>query len=444
MYSDEVHLSDSIQTTPTTKDRSSAKGFPDRSPETKNADEKLSYLCEDGASVLCYAMTHGAEDQCSPGLIYNCGSCSVCSVIEKCMSGHPPNGSHSYFRASKVKGGITNLMLLLKHPTLPPRALRIFGLGSEHIIDRQREKLIVEYLSQQGIGKHVYSRFLSTTTQSEGQIEEWIDGESLTPEQMRDETVSHAIARRIARLHTIPVPTHLEVPQNSSPNEVVTRISNLHVVKTLKWLKSAEDIIANDSRFTAMKLMNLSMVTDYLHRLLLLDKNLKTRKDVLFDDEQRLVHGDLLSGNILLQSCGSVRFIDFEYTDVGAVNFDLANHFNECTGFSCSEADYDKYYPDESTQRAFIGQYIKEVLRLQDKTLSDEEIKDEENRIYDEVQVNVLVSHLYWGAWALNKALWQSTEKQIEFDFHTYAFQRLSAGLSWAFQSRIPSLVKFA
>jgi len=439
---------------PVTKDRT-VTGFPDRSPETKIALEKLTRLCENGASIITYCLmtslrpaswNHCATEKNS---VYSCGVCDVCSKVSMCCDDEIPDELKyigQQFNVSRVKGGITNLMLHLDHNEQEPLALRIYGLGSEHIIDRPRELMIVEYLSQFGIGKKVYSRFVNRLTCTQGQVEEWIAGDSLTPEQMREPKVSHKIAKKIAQLHILDVPSFLSRRNSTAssttarPRKMPTlkRLSEHHINKTFDWLDKACGIIKADERFSDMRLLNLDLVIDYVEKIVELEEVLLNKKDVIHNDQERLVHGDLLSGNIVLDPQENIRFIDFEYTDVGSAPYDIANHFCEMTGFDCTEADYDKYYPDEVTQREFIKIYTDEVVKIKGLDISKEILEEEYKRLYNEIQLNVIISHFYWGSWALNKALWQSTEKQIEFDFKKYAFQRFSAGLSAAFKSRIP------
>jgi len=433
---------------PITKDRT-VTGFPDRSPETKKAQEKLTNLCENGASIITYSLMrtmrpdtweHCATDDRN---VYTCGVCDICSKVSMCCANEVPAELKyigKQFDVSRVKGGITNLMLHLRHEEEEPLALRIYGLGSEHIIDRPRELKIVEYLSTFGIGKRVYSRFVNKTTSTQGQVEEWIAGAALTPEVMRREDISHKIAKKIAQLHILEVPSYLSKrdPVTSRKFACMRRLSEHHCNKIFDWLGKACDIIKADDRFSDMRLFNLDLVIEYVERIIQLESILINETDEIHNDQEQLVHGDLLSGNIVLDPKGNIRFIDFEYTDIGSAPYDIANHFNEMTGFDCTEADYDKFYPDESTQKAFVKVYINEVVKLKGLALSDAVLDKEYARLYNEIQINVIISHFYWGSWALNKALWQSTEKQIEFDFKKYAFQRFSAGLSGAFACRIP------
>lgn len=137
-------------------------------------------------------------------------------------------------------------------------------------------------------------------------------------------------------------------------------------------------------------------------------------KDVAAELKSPLVfsHNDLLGGNIIVnESTGQIKFIDFEYAATNYQAFDIANHFNEWAGF---DADYTRY-PKKEQQYQFLQRYLK---AFQGAEGTEEEL----HRLYVQVNKFALISHLFWGIWALV----QGAISKIDFDFVDYARLRFT------------------
>lgn len=166
-------------------------------------------------------------------------------------------------------------------------------------------------------------------------------------------------------------------------------------------------------------------------------------------------HCDLLSGNVIVREgeehlpdgrdVAPVSFIDYEYTTPAPAAFDLANHFAEYVGFDC---DMNKI-PCRSRRRAFLKDYVvayREHESPPPKTNGDStnghgtngvnghntsNIDKDVDQLMQEIDDFRGLPGLYWGIWALIQAMISS----IDFDYVTYAQDRL--GEYWAWKGEI-------
>jgi len=122
-------------------------------------------------------------------------------------------------------------------------------------------------------------------------------------------------------------------------------------------------------------------------------------------------HNDLLPGNLLLRdSDGKIQFIDFEYGQYNYRSFDMANHFVELSG------DFQDLAPVTNIE---ANHFITCYLRFE---LGREPTLDEIEEIYQETQLFMLLSLLFWGCWSL----YQCYYSKIEFDYVRYAIGRFT------------------
>ena len=124
-------------------------------------------------------------------------------------------------------------------------------------------------------------------------------------------------------------------------------------------------------------------------------------------------HNDLLLANFLHDETNKkVTIIDYEYLAPNPAAFDLANHFNEYAG--TEEVDFSNV-PDMKYKHWWIDQYLIEFYK------KDIE-QAERQKWYYAVTLMEPLSHLFWGIWALM----QAEISEIDFDYVTYAHQRIS------------------
>ena len=116
-----------------------------------------------------------------------------------------------------------------------------------------------------------------------------------------------------------------------------------------------------------------------------------------------------------------VYFIDFEYSAFNFQSFDLANHFCEYSGMQLPfEVDL---YPSKEHQLNWIAEYLK----FYDQFTGNAQpiTEDRIERLYRQVCISSLASHLLWASWSLL----QSQLSSIDFDFVLYAKSRLNTYL---------------
>jgi ethanolamine kinase len=133
-----------------------------------------------------------------------------------------------------------------------------------------------------------------------------------------------------------------------------------------------------------------------------------------------------------------MQFIDFEYGAYAPRGYDWGNHLNEYAGFEC---DYARY-PDAPHVSLFVRAYLAESAttlpvraahcwrpvccgtccwvsqQSEPAAQTDEDVE----AAAAEANFFALVSHQYWGVWALI----QARHSPIDFDYFTYSKLRWS------------------
>lgn len=148
----------------------------------------------------------------------------------------------------------------------------------------------------------------------------------------------------------------------------------------------------------------------YSHTVLV--RELGVLSSRLIASPMRFCHNDLLGPNVLADTKGGVRFIDYEYACYNARGFDLGNHFNEHAGF---DLDYSRY-PTRDQQMVFLKAYLSAFYE-RDGPHDPEEVE----HLWREANQWSLASHFLWGVWALIQAL----NSSIDFDYLWYSNARL-------------------
>lgn len=146
-------------------------------------------------------------------------------------------------------------------------------------------------------------------------------------------------------------------------------------------------------------------------------------------------HCDLLSGNVIVElpknhgghctKCSDlqVSFIDYEYATPAPAAFDIANHFAEWAGFACEYA----FVPSKSQRRDFLAHYLRAFNAQSDAPASQDSTDRDLETLYNEVDAYRGIPGFYWGIWALI----QTQISQIDFDYASYAKDRLGEYWAW-------------
>lgn len=129
-----------------------------------------------------------------------------------------------------------------------------------------------------------------------------------------------------------------------------------------------------------------------------------------------------------------VLLIDFEYSEYSFLAFDIGNHWNEWSGFDC---DWE-VFPGPDQQARFISQYLNAACTPGSGYMTGRADcaangrADAVAKLVAEANVFSMVSHLYWGTWAVvqsvysDKACSGESCGENEFDYLAYSKRRLS------------------
>ncbi|XP_020280823.1 ethanolamine kinase 1 isoform X2 [Pseudomyrmex gracilis] len=211
--------------------------------------------------------------------------------------------------------------------------IRVYGNNSDLLIDRKSEINHIRTLNKAGYTHCIYATF------NNGFAYQFLEGETLTNETVRDPEVYPLIARRMAQMHK------LQLDNESAPREAFI------------WDKIKTFMQIMPKRFTdSLKQAKFEML---IPSYATLEKEYQTMKETLLKVNSPVVyaHNDLLLGNVLYnRKQKSVVFIDYEYTAFNYQAFDIINHFTEFSGFD--EPDY-SLYPDETFQKAWLSEYLR-------------------------------------------------------------------------------------
>jgi ethanolamine kinase len=292
----------------------------------------------------------------------------------------------SAIASTPITNGITNTLWKLSPPAasgLTPVVLRVFGFNTELVINREKELLVLRQLAAQGFGAPLLACFRN------GRVEGWLDARPLEPAELTLPSLSPHIAASLRAFHSATV----DEPREPTLWRLIS-----------DWLATATELLPPSCANTVQRLR--------AHLAALQPAAAAVDSPVV------ICHNDLLSGNILLEHASEgtpsprLHLIDFEYAAYNPRGFDIGNHWNEWAGFEC---DYSRY-PSLSQQRAFLLAYASGS--ADGSAVPEEQMQ----ALLAEGAVYSLVSHLYWGVWALV----QSCVSKIDFDFRSYAGLRLA------------------
>lgn len=280
--------------------------------------------------------------------------------------------------------------------------IRIYGKNTEIMINRQMERFTMQLLHSLSMSPPLYYIF------DNGMCYGYQVGAPLDENSVRDEKISKLIAKEMARLHSIK-PEKVEDPEIRSVLFNGKSILNTKLEAMFSNLPEKFEDEEKQARYfnNVISQFNLRQEFDDLYQ------HLKS-----CDFPIVFCHNDLLIKNIIYNDKTDViSFIDFEYTGLNWMAYDIANHFCEYAGVE--EVDYTRY-PNKEYQIDWLKSYL-EYSQSFSESITEIKEKDVE-RLYVWVQKFSLASHLFWGVWALIQAKYST----ISFDFLGYAILRLS------------------
>lgn len=278
---------------------------------------------------------------------------------------------------------------------------RIYGVGTDLIIDRDAERRNMKILHENGLGKPLYAVF------SNGIAYGFADGKIVETDDLTNPDIFGEIAKNMSQMHKIPL------------NKNTTGDSPVLFEKIYKFLDVSPDGFTHKPSLNERYLKECFKKDELKKEIQELERSIKEAS--VSTNKTVLCHNDLLLGNIVYNHKNpdnKISFIDFEYMCSNYALFDIANHFCEFVGVVDEVLNYDKHYPSEEYQKNWLKIYLKAFNDDLGEPISEEDV----HATYTLVQKFALCAHLFWGIWALI----QADMSKIDFDFLGYALQRFN------------------
>lgn len=365
-----------------------------------------------------------------------------------------------------ISGGITNKLFLVKNNAVSGEddriIVRLYGNGTDLIINRDNENKVFAELSMRAIGPSFLGVF------GNGRVEQYISCSApVTEEMMNESKIARRIAQSVAVLHShrVGLPDKSEVvfptifkfcdiceEQNKANHggkfDNITdektragvewmneKVRSGELRREVEWLKGYLDsfVPTTDSNATSVFKFEIpASNTKHWHEI-----GHQLANEVVF------CHNDLLSGNILLGNPNLkhwVTLIDYEYAGYNRAAYDIANHFCEFAGVLIDVPDSQKNcWPSKEHRLHFLRNYLERRVHVYSARSSRSELmntvrsameKDKElfNLICEGMDTIVckyaMAAHMLWGVWALIQASMSS----IDFDYLGFAKWRIMDG----------------
>ncbi|KAL3842114.1 hypothetical protein ACJMK2_020166 [Sinanodonta woodiana] len=275
--------------------------------------------------------------------------------------------------------------------------LRIYGEGTEMMIDRNLEKKNVLVLSEAGCCPPLYAEF------NNGIAYGFVHGQTLEPDTVRDDRVKRLIAEEMCRMHYVK-------PEGMEPKPQL-------FIKLQKFLNIYPDHLdtpEKQKRFVELLPSKDKILEDF--------SLLKSQLEAL-NCEIVFSHNDLLLKNIIYsKEKDKVTFIDHEYAMFNYQPHDIANHFCEYAGVD--DVDFSRY-PGKEYQLDWIRHYLvcwEEINGRPGSGVTDRDVEE----MYVKVNKFALASHFFWATWSIIQAKYS----KIDFDFLGYGIMKFNEFLA--------------
>ncbi|KAJ8556191.1 hypothetical protein K7X08_022949 [Anisodus acutangulus] len=274
--------------------------------------------------------------------------------------------------------------------------VRIYGERRDLFLDSEEEIKTFEWMSNHGYGPRLYGHFPN------GRVEQFINGRTLSPDDLHNPDIAAIIATKIREFHT------LEKPGSTNP---VLWGELRKLLNDAKTLSSAE----------IKKEFGLES----------LEEEINVLENILSNDSSQQVvfcHSDLRGDNMIFnETTKHLTLIDYEYACYNPAAYDLANHFCEMSANYNSETphilDYSKY-PGREERHRFIRIYL--------TYKGYQPTQFEIEKLDDDVEKYTLANHLNFGLWAI------ITEAQSNIpDFNLLEFARQRFKQYWLRKSKV-------
>ena len=261
----------------------------------------------------------------------------------------------------QMSGGVTNTIFKVitdKNTYI----IRFYGEKSEILIDRKIEKKIMDYLNNYNIAPKILKEYDNC------RIEEYFEGVN----NVHPSTYQKYLCKTLKNIHNLPIKDNLPSFWD----------------RFYKWKKETDHPYQKE-------------INSILNKI-----NSFTSK---YWNQEVLGHGDLTTGNILLQN-NEIKLIDYEYSCILPRAFDISNHLCEYEGL-----DSDNFtYPDKNVRVSLIKNYIEKDFEYDCQFL-------------EIIDYYSLISHYYWGCWSIT----QTKISNIDFDYKKYGENRFKMFLHY-------------
>ena len=300
-------------------------------------------------------------------------------VLDRCRAVFPQwrSLSNANFEWDEPKGFSSFTMAIRCLRDVDPPAVLYRRLeGKENaILDFETEREIFLLLGEQGIAARCLHYDESC------RIEEFYDGRTLTPSDLKDSGVLKGIATELYRLH--------QLEPDDLPDQTFFEL--LHD----RWGRLGRRVLENQRHVFPPD--EQIMCEDLL--AILSDETASMVQQCLPSGPLTFCHNDTYHGNVMLLEDGSIKLLDFEFSCLNHPAFDFANLFAETVmqhgqhdppHFSIADPEYTRRDID-----LLVGHY------LDCGTLTGVERVAEHDRLVDETQSLIMLSDYMYALAAI-------------------------------------------
>ncbi|CDS05728.1 hypothetical protein LRAMOSA08256 [Lichtheimia ramosa] len=300
-------------------------------------------------------------------------------------------------KLDRVSGAMTNAVYFLDSPGKSRVLLRIYGVGADQIVDRQRELAWLSRLSQ--ISNNVSPQLLATF--GNGRFEEYLDSTTLTHAELSDPTTSCQIAQALRQLHSL--------VEDYPPPTTSKGVPLVEIWRNItQWYTAVRELMNQDVWKVKFEDFHLESLPAEIERC----KAIMER----FPSPTVFAHNDTQYGNVLrLTETGELVIVDFEYAGYNPLAFDLANHFVEWMYNYHGDHPAEpiaEYFPSKEQRWRFLNAYI-----------GDEPIGQSVEELDECTLAWTTACHLQWALWGVI----QYSQSEIDYDYHLYSKSRFDA-----------------
>lgn len=349
--------------------------------------------------------------------------------------------SPSKINLNQLTGGITNMLLSIQYES-QNYLVRIYGHGTNLIIDRHREFISHLILNSLNLAPPIYARFKN------GVIYGFLPGKSLKPQQLKNPNIYPLVAQLLGTWHSSIDSKLIENGVEKLRDYTLSikkKKFNKKLIKNLNKKKFINNFWELIEQWINIVPINSNLIESFNNHLTNIDVNENNLKQVILDEFAWLkltlenvnsptvsCHCDLLSGNVIIPDDydldkplinlpkaedNPIKFIDYEYMLPGPRAFDIANHFAEWQGFDCDRSAI----PEPTSNNPIFIKFVKGYLNNNDAD------PIEINQLINEIIMFYGLPGFYWGIWAMI----QSEISNIDFDYFTYGSKRLEEYWDW-------------